>query len=65
MGDSADVRNIISDDDLLQDGILPALGAYNVVQFTTVDVPGHAHQVVWYGIRYCYPLTEHITVDHQ
>ncbi|PFH53925.1 hypothetical protein AMATHDRAFT_53585 [Amanita thiersii Skay4041] len=41
-----DVRNIISDDDLLQDGILPALKEYNLVQFITVDVPGQKHQTI-------------------
>jgi capping protein alpha len=41
-----DVRNIISDDDALQDGVLPALLEYNLVQFTTVDVPGTDHQSI-------------------
>lgn len=41
----SDVRNIISDDDLLQEGVLPALKEYNLAQFTTVDVPGTGHQV--------------------
>ncbi|KAF9267540.1 F-actin capping protein, alpha subunit [Marasmius fiardii PR-910] len=41
-----DVRNIISDDDLLQDGVLPALREYNLEQFITVDVPGTEHQSV-------------------
>ncbi|EEB94770.1 hypothetical protein MPER_06362 [Moniliophthora perniciosa FA553] len=41
-----DVRNIISDDDSLQDGVLPALREYNLEQFTTVDVPGTEHQSV-------------------
>jgi capping protein (actin filament) muscle Z-line, alpha len=40
-----DVRNIISDDDSLQDGVLPALQEYNLAQFMTVDVPGTGHQV--------------------
>lgn len=39
------MRNIISDDDSLQTGILPALREYNLAQFTTADVPGHQHQV--------------------
>jgi hypothetical protein len=39
-----DVRNIISDDDLLQEGILPALREYNIEQFTVVDVPDTDHQ---------------------
>ncbi|KAG7088560.1 hypothetical protein E1B28_012541 [Marasmius oreades] len=41
-----DVRNIISDDELLQDGVLPALRQYNLEQFITVDVPGTDHQSV-------------------
>jgi capping protein (actin filament) muscle Z-line, alpha len=40
-----DIRNIISDDDLLQEGILPALKEYNLAQFITTDVPGTGHQV--------------------
>lgn len=40
-----DVRNIISDDDLLKEGILPALKEYNLAQFITADVPGTGHQV--------------------
>ncbi|KZV96424.1 F-actin capping protein, alpha subunit, partial [Exidia glandulosa HHB12029] len=40
-----DIRTIISDDDSLQTGILPALHKYNVAQFITVDVPGQQHQV--------------------
>ena len=39
------MRNIISDDELLQEGIRPALREYNLAQFTTADVPGHQHQV--------------------
>ncbi|OBZ68734.1 F-actin-capping protein subunit alpha [Grifola frondosa] len=39
-----DVRNIISDDDSLQTGVLPALREYNLAQFITADVPGHQHQ---------------------
>ncbi|KAH9925426.1 F-actin-capping protein subunit alpha [Epithele typhae] len=41
-----DVRNIISDDDQLQEGVLPALREYNVTQFTTAEVPGHQHQSI-------------------
>ncbi|KAF8630941.1 hypothetical protein AX17_005298 [Amanita inopinata Kibby_2008] len=41
-----DIRNIISDDELLQEGILPALKEYNLAQFITVDVPGHQHQTI-------------------
>ncbi|KII86895.1 hypothetical protein PLICRDRAFT_43576 [Plicaturopsis crispa FD-325 SS-3] len=41
-----DVRTIISDDDSLQDGVLPALKEYNVAQFTTVEVPGAGHQTI-------------------
>lgn len=40
-----DVRNIISDDDSLQEGVLPALEEYNLTQFTVADVPGADHQV--------------------
>ena len=42
-----DVRNIIADDDLLQDGIQPAVREYNLEQFTVVDVPDTTHQVRW------------------
>jgi len=41
-----DVRNIISDDDSLQEGVLPALLEYNLAQFTTVEVPGTDHQSI-------------------
>ncbi|KAH9851563.1 F-actin capping protein alpha subunit [Lenzites betulinus] len=41
-----DVRNIISDDESLQAGVLPALQEYNLAQFTTADVPGHQHQSI-------------------
>ncbi|KAK0188165.1 F-actin-capping protein subunit alpha [Armillaria mellea] len=41
-----DVRNIISDDDRLQEGVLPALREYNLAQFIAVDVPGTAHQSI-------------------
>lgn len=42
---SEDIRNIISDDDLLQEGIQPALREYNIEQFTVVDVPEANYQV--------------------
>ncbi|EKM51952.1 uncharacterized protein PHACADRAFT_262378 [Phanerochaete carnosa HHB-10118-sp] len=41
-----DVRNIISDDESLQTGILPALREYNLAQFITAEVPGHQHQCI-------------------
>ncbi|EMD40291.1 hypothetical protein CERSUDRAFT_110894 [Gelatoporia subvermispora B] len=41
-----DVRNIISDDDQLQEGVLPALREYNLAQFMTAEVPGHQHQSI-------------------
>lgn len=41
-----DVRNIISDDDSLQSGVLPALRQYNLEQFITADVPGQNHQCI-------------------
>ncbi|KAJ7212196.1 F-actin-capping protein subunit alpha [Mycena pura] len=41
-----DVRNIISDDDTLHAGVLPALKEYNLTQFMTVDVPGTEHQSI-------------------
>jgi len=41
-----DVRNIISDDDSLQDGVLPALQEYNLAQFMTVEVPGTSHHAI-------------------
>ncbi|OSD07566.1 F-actin capping protein alpha subunit [Trametes coccinea BRFM310] len=41
-----DVRNIISDDESLQAGVLPALREYNLAQFITADVPGHQHQSI-------------------
>lgn len=41
-----DVRNIISDDELLHEGVLPALREYNIAQFMTVDVPGTEHQSI-------------------
>ncbi|PPQ89676.1 hypothetical protein CVT25_013863 [Psilocybe cyanescens] len=41
-----DIRNIISDDELLQEGIQPALREYNIEQFTVVDVPDTNHQSI-------------------
>ncbi|GJJ13321.1 hypothetical protein Clacol_007573 [Clathrus columnatus] len=41
-----DVRNIISDDELLQEGVQPALRQYNLEQFVVVDIPEHDHQVI-------------------
>ncbi|KAJ6512196.1 F-actin-capping protein subunit alpha [Mycena vitilis] len=41
-----DVRNIISDDEILHEGVLPALKEYNLTQFMTVDVPGTEHQSI-------------------
>jgi hypothetical protein len=53
----SDVRNIISDDESLQEGVLPALQEYNLAQFMTVDVPGTSHQVHFAMIR---PLLRHL-----
>ncbi|CAK5262913.1 unnamed protein product [Mycena citricolor] len=41
-----DVRNIISDDDSLHEGVLPTLKEYNITQFMVVDVPGAQHQTI-------------------
>ncbi|KAF7308693.1 Capping protein [Mycena chlorophos] len=41
-----DVRNIISDDDSLHAGVLPALKEYNLTQFMTADVPNADHQSI-------------------
>jgi capping protein alpha len=41
-----DVRNIISDDEALEQGIKPALREYNIEQFTVVDVPESNHQSI-------------------
>jgi len=41
-----DVRNIIADDDSLQQGVWPALREYNIAQFITADVPGCDHQTI-------------------
>ncbi|KAG6877130.1 hypothetical protein C0993_010082 [Termitomyces sp. T159_Od127] len=41
-----DVRNIVSDDDLLKEGLLPAIRTYNLAQFIVVDVPGSDHQSI-------------------
>jgi hypothetical protein len=40
-----DVRVIVNDDDVLEDGLLPALRDYNLAQFILVDVPDANHQV--------------------
>ncbi|KAJ7050518.1 F-actin capping protein, alpha subunit [Mycena amicta] len=42
----SDVRNIISDDDSLHAGVLPALKEYNLTQFMTADVPNTEHQSI-------------------
>ncbi|KAG6830393.1 hypothetical protein H0H87_008280 [Tephrocybe sp. NHM501043] len=41
-----DVRNIISDDELLGRGLLPAIRTYNLAQLIVVEVPGAGHQSV-------------------
>ncbi|KAF9565710.1 F-actin capping protein, alpha subunit [Agrocybe pediades] len=41
-----DVRTIIADDELLQEGVQPALRQYNIEQFTVVDVPETNHQSI-------------------
>ncbi|KAF9077600.1 F-actin-capping protein subunit alpha [Rhodocollybia butyracea] len=41
-----DVRNIISDDNLLEEGVIPALKKYNLAQFITVEVPETNHQSI-------------------
>ncbi|KAK0224255.1 hypothetical protein IW262DRAFT_1548756 [Armillaria fumosa] len=46
------VWNIISNDDSLQEGILPALHEYNLTQFIAVDVPGTDHQRGCVGRRH-------------
>ena len=43
--DITDVRAIVSDDYVLQEGLIPSLEEYNVEQFITVTVPGQEHQV--------------------
>ncbi|PCH39763.1 F-actin capping protein alpha subunit [Wolfiporia cocos MD-104 SS10] len=54
-----DVRNIVSDDESLQAGLLPALREYNLAQFTTADVPGHNHQsIISEAARISKPSTE-------
>ena len=52
-----DIRNIISDDDLLQEGIQPALREYNIEQFTVVDVPDTNHQVRLFDLDQTRSLT--------
>ncbi|KAH0831910.1 F-actin-capping protein subunit alpha [Lanmaoa asiatica] len=41
-----DVRVIVNDDDILEDGLLPALRDYNLAQFILVDVPNADHQTI-------------------
>ncbi|KAI9568602.1 hypothetical protein HD554DRAFT_2172373 [Boletus coccyginus] len=41
-----DVRVIVNDDDVLEDGLLPALRDYNLAQFILVDVPDAGHQTI-------------------
>jgi len=41
-----DVRVIVNDDDVLEDGLLPALRDYNLAQFILVDVPDAQHQTI-------------------
>ncbi|KAG8214455.1 F-actin-capping protein subunit alpha [Butyriboletus roseoflavus] len=40
------VRAIVSDDDILEYGLLPALRDYNLAQFILVDVPDTNHQTI-------------------
>jgi len=40
-----DIRTIIADDELLQEGVAHALREYNLEQFTVVDVPDTSYQV--------------------
>ena len=47
-----DVRNIIGDDDALQEGILPVLVEYNLAQFIVADVPGTEHNVRLAWVRH-------------
>jgi capping protein alpha len=48
---NVDVRAIVSDDEALQDGLIPALEQYNMEQFITVPVPGQPHQVCRFCLR--------------
>ncbi|KAI0036490.1 F-actin capping protein alpha subunit [Vararia minispora EC-137] len=41
-----DVRNIVADDESLQQGIMPALLAYNLAQFIVADIPGTSHTAI-------------------
>ncbi|KAL4080994.1 F-actin-capping protein subunit alpha [Scleroderma citrinum] len=41
-----DVRAIVNDDGILEQGIIPALREYNLAQFITVDVPDASHQTI-------------------
>ena len=52
---SVDVRNIVSDDDSLTPGVLPALREYNLAQFATTQVPGHQHSVRFIA---CFPFSQ-------
>jgi hypothetical protein len=62
---TVDVRNIISDDDSLHEGVLPALKEYNLTQFMTVDVPGTDHQArSRFGALYT-KLTYELPVNRQ
>ncbi|KAG9315930.1 F-actin-capping protein subunit alpha [Chiua virens] len=40
-----DIRGIVNDDGILEDGLLPAIREYNLAQFIIVDVPDANHQV--------------------
>jgi len=40
------VRVIVNDDDILEDGLLPALREYNLAQFILADVPDAGHQTI-------------------
>ncbi|KJA24093.1 hypothetical protein HYPSUDRAFT_39237 [Hypholoma sublateritium FD-334 SS-4] len=53
-----DIRNIISDDDLLQEGIQPALREYNIEQFTVVDVPETNYQSIISEVARIGPVSE-------
>ncbi|KAG6814265.1 hypothetical protein H0H92_015380 [Tricholoma furcatifolium] len=41
-----DIRSIVADDNLLSEGLLPAIRSYNLAQFIVVDVPGAGHQSI-------------------
>ena len=40
-----DIRNIVADDDILQQGIQPIIQQYNTEQFITVELPEKDYQV--------------------